>query len=158
MPIQTAVGGGAVARYYMEKQHIIPGSPATRIRFYRDTKEPLKTVTCSRPSGKGFHSHINSGRSVEDGAEEIYGNRISAWCIKYIVRWGRSRPARFEEGKCRSINRSSPSRYRRIGRGEYQSQKRCEPKRLMLVLPITITLISSFLHYVSFPAKGVAIM
>jgi cobalt-zinc-cadmium resistance protein CzcA len=83
---------------------------------------------------------------VEDGAEEIYREQNQRYvAIKYSVR-GRDLGSTVEEA-IDKVNKQVklPPGYHIDWAGEYQSQKRAN-KRLMLVLPITITLIFIILY------------
>jgi heavy metal efflux system protein len=142
--IQTAVGGGAVsqvlqgeARYDLVARYQKP---------YRDTKEAIEDIRLLAPSGERVSLAQLTQVKVEDGAEEIYREQNQRYvAIKYSVR-GRDLGSTVEEAIA-TVNRQVklPTGYRIDWAGEYQSQKRAN-KRLMLVLPITITLIYIILY------------
>jgi heavy metal efflux system protein len=142
--IQTAVGGGAVsqvlqgeARYDLVARYQKP---------YRDTKEAIEDIRLLAPSGERVSLAQLTQVKVEDGAEEIYREQNQRYvAIKYSVR-GRDLGSTVEEAIAK-VNRGVklPTGYRIDWAGEYQSQKRAN-KRLMLVLPITITLIYIILY------------
>ena len=142
--IQTAVGGGAVsqvlqgeARYDLVVRYQKP---------YRDTREAIEDIRLLSPSGERISLAQLTQAKVEDGAEEIYRESNQRYvAIKYSVR-GRDLGSTVEESIAK-VNRQVklPPGYRIDWAGEYQSQKRAN-KRLMLVLPITITLIFIILY------------
>jgi cobalt-zinc-cadmium resistance protein CzcA len=142
--IQTAVGGGAVsqvlqgeARYDVVVRYQKP---------YRDTREAIEDIRLLSPSGERVSLAQLTQVKVEDGAEEIYREQNQRYvAIKYSVR-GRDLGSTVEEAIAR-VNKEVqlPPGYHIDWAGEYQSQKRAN-KRLMLVLPITITLIFIILY------------
>jgi heavy metal efflux system protein len=142
--IQTAVGGGAVsqvlqgeARYDLVARYQKP---------YRDTREAIEDIHLLSPSGERVPLSQLTQAKVEDGAEEIYREQNQRYvAIKYSVR-GRDLGSTVEEAIAK-VNQQVkfPPGYRIDWAGEYQSQKRAN-KRLMLVLPITITLIFIILY------------
>jgi cobalt-zinc-cadmium resistance protein CzcA len=142
--IQTAVGGGAVsqvlqgeARYDLVVRYEKP---------YRDTKEAIEDIRLLAPSGERVSLAQVTQAKTEDGAEEIYREQNQRYvAIKYSVR-GRDLGSTVEES-IDKVNRQVklPPGYHIDWAGEYQSQKRAN-KRLMLVLPITITLIYVILY------------
>jgi cobalt-zinc-cadmium resistance protein CzcA len=142
--IQTAVGGGAVsqvlqgeARYDLVARYQKP---------YRDTREAIEDIHLLSPSGERVPLSQLTQAKVEDGAEEIYREQNQRYvAIKYSVR-GRDLGSTVEEAIA-TVNQQVkfPPGYRIDWAGEYQSQKRAN-KRLMLVLPITITLIFIILY------------
>ena len=142
--IQTAVGGGAVsqvlqgeARYDLVARYQKP---------YRDTREAIEDIHLISPSGERVPLSQLTQAKVEDGAEEIYREQNQRYvAIKYSVR-GRDLGSTVEEAIAK-VNQQVklPPGYRIDWAGEYQSQKRAN-KRLMLVLPITITLIFIILY------------
>ena len=142
--IQTAVGGGAVsqvlqgeARYDLVARYQKP---------YRDTREAIEDIHLISPSGERVPLSQLTQVKVEDGAEEIYREQNQRYvAIKYSVR-GRDLGSTVEEAIAK-VNQQVklPPGYRIDWAGEYQSQKRAN-KRLMLVLPITITLIFIILY------------
>ena len=142
--IQTAVGGGAVsqvlqgeARYDVVVRYQKP---------YRDTREAIEDIRLLSPSGERVSLAQLTQVKVEDGAEEIYREQNQRYvAIKYSVR-GRDLGSTVEEAIAK-VNQQVklPPGYHTDWAGEYQSQKRAN-KRLMLVLPITITLIFIILY------------
>ncbi len=142
--IQTAVGGGAVsqvlqgeARYDLVVRYQKP---------YRDTKEAIEDIRLLSPSGERVSLAQVTQAKTEDGAEEIYREQNQRYvAIKYSVR-GRDLGSTVEESIAK-VNQQVklPPGYHIDWAGEYQSQKRAN-KRLMLVLPITITLIYVILY------------
>jgi cobalt-zinc-cadmium resistance protein CzcA len=142
--VQTAVGGGAFsqvlqgeARYDLVARYQKP---------YRDTKEAIEDIRLLAPSGERVSLAQLTQVKVEDGAEEIYREQNQRYvAIKYSVR-GRDLGSTVEEA-IDKVNKQVklPTGYRIDWAGEYQSQKRAN-KRLMLVLPITITLIYIILY------------
>src|SRR5271155_4990451 len=142
--IQTAVGGGAVsqvlrgeARYDLVVRYQKP---------YRDTREAIEDIRLLSPSGERVSLAQLTQAKVEDGAEEIYRESNQRYvAIKYSVR-GRDLGSTVEESIAKVDRQVKlPTGYRIDWAGEYQSQKRAN-KRLMLVLPITITLIYIILY------------
>jgi cobalt-zinc-cadmium resistance protein CzcA len=142
--IQTAVGGGAVsqvlqgeARYDLVARYQKP---------YRDTREAIEDIHLLSPSGERVALSQLTQAKVEDGAEEIYREQNQRYvAIKYSVR-GRDLGSTVEEAIAKVNSQVKfPPGYRVDWAGEYQSQKRAN-KRLMLVLPITITLIYIILY------------
>ncbi|MDX6458192.1 MAG: heavy metal efflux system protein [Acidobacteriaceae bacterium] len=142
--IQTAVGGGAVsqvlqgeARYDLVARYQKP---------YRDTREAIEDIHLLSPSGERVALSQLTQAKVEDGAEEIYREQNQRYvAIKYSVR-GRDLGSTVEEAIAKvNAQVKFPPGYRVDWAGEYQSQKRAN-KRLMLVLPITITLIYIILY------------
>jgi heavy metal efflux system protein len=142
--IQTSVGGGAVsqvlqgeARYDLVVRYQKP---------YRDTREAIEDIRLLSPSGERVSLAQLTQAKVEDGAEEIYREQNQRYvAIKYSVR-GRDLGSTVEESIAK-VNKEVklPPGYHLDWAGEYQSQKRAN-KRLMLVLPITITLIFIILY------------
>ena len=142
--IQTAVGGGAVsqvlqgeARYDLVVRYQKP---------YRDTREAIEDIHLVSPSGERVPLSQLTQAKVQDGAEEIYREQNQRYvAIKYSVR-GRDLGSTVGEAIAK-VNQQVKFRpgYRIDWAGEYQSQKRAN-KRLMLVLPITITLIYIILY------------
>jgi heavy metal efflux system protein len=142
--IQTAVGGGAVsqvlqgeARYDLVVRYQKP---------YRDTREAIEDIRLLSPSGERVSLAQLTQVKTEDGAEEIYREQNQRYvAIKYSVR-GRDLGSTVEESIAK-VNQQVklPPGYHIDWAGEYQSQKRAN-KRLMLVLPITITLIFIILY------------
>lgn len=142
--IQTAVGGGAVsqvlrgeARYDLVVRYQQP---------YRNTKEAIENIRLLAPSGERVSLAQLTKVATTDGAEEIYresGQRYIA--IKYSVR-GRDLGSTVEEA-IDKVNKQVklPPGYHIDWAGEYASQKRAD-KRLLVVLPITILLISIILY------------
>jgi cobalt-zinc-cadmium resistance protein CzcA len=149
--IQTAVGGGAVsqvlqgeARYDLVVRYQKP---------YRDTREAIEDIRLLSPSGERVSLAQLTQVKTEDGAEEIYREQNQRYvAIKYSVR-GRDLGSTVEEAIAK-VNRDVklPPGYHIDWAGEYQSQKRAN-KRLMLVLPITITLIYVILYTMFRSAK-----
>ena len=149
--IQTAVGGGAVsqvlqgeARYDLVVRYQKP---------YRDTREAIEDIRLLAPSGERVSLAQVTQAKTEDGAEEIYRESNQRYvAIKYSVR-GRDLGSTVEESIAK-VNREVklPPGYHIDWAGEYQSQKRAN-KRLMLVLPITITLIYVILYTMFRSAK-----
>jgi cobalt-zinc-cadmium resistance protein CzcA len=142
--IQTAVGGGAVsqvlqgeARYDVVVRYQKP---------YRDTREAIEDIRLLSPSGERVSLAQLTQVKVEDGAEEIYREQNQRYvAIKYSVR-GRDLGSTVEEAIAKVNEQVKlPPGYHIDWAGEYQSQKRAN-KRLMLVLPITITLIFIILY------------
>jgi cobalt-zinc-cadmium resistance protein CzcA len=142
--IQTAVGGGAVsqvlqgeARYDVVVRYQKP---------YRDTREAIEDIRLLSPSGERVSLAQLTQVKVEDGAEEIYREQNQRYvAIKYSVR-GRDLGSTVEEAIAKVDQQVKlPPGYHIDWAGEYQSQKRAN-KRLMLVLPITITLIFIILY------------
>ena len=149
--IQTAVGGGAVsqvlqgeARYDLVVRYQKP---------YRDTQEAIEDIRLLAPSGERVSLAQLTQVKVEDGAEEIYREANQRYvAIKYSVR-GRDLGSTVEEAIAKvNAQVKLPPGYHLDWAGEYQSQKRAN-KRLMLVLPITITLIFIILYTMFRSAK-----
>jgi heavy metal efflux system protein len=149
--IQTAVGGGTVsqvlqgeARYDLVVRYQQP---------YRNTREAIENIRLLAPSGERVSLAQVTQAKTEDGAEEIYREQNQRYvAIKYSVR-GRDLGSTVEESIAK-VNRmvKLPPGYHIDWAGEYQSQKRAN-KRLMLVLPITITLIYVILYTMFRSAK-----
>jgi cobalt-zinc-cadmium resistance protein CzcA len=149
--IQTAVGGGAVsqvlqgeARYDLVVRYQKP---------YRDTREAIEDIRLLAPSGERVSLAQLTQVKTEDGAEEIYREQNQRYvAIKYSVR-GRDLGSTVEESIAKVNSEVKlPPGYHIDWAGEYQSQKRAN-KRLMLVLPITITLIYVILYTMFRSAK-----
>ena len=149
--IQTAVGGGSVsqvlqgeARYDLVVRYQKP---------YRDTQEAIEDIRLLSPSGERVSLAQLTQTRVEDGAEEIYREANQRYvAIKYSVR-GRDLGSTVEEAIARvGAQVKLPPGYHLDWAGEYQSQKRAN-KRLMLVLPITITIIFIILYTMFRSAK-----
>jgi cobalt-zinc-cadmium resistance protein CzcA len=142
--IQTAVGGGAVSQVLQgEARYDLVGRYQ---KPYRDTKEAIEDIRLLAPSGERVALAQLTQVKVEDGAEEIYREQNQRYvAIKYSVR-GRDLGSTVEEAIAKVGQQVKlPTGYRIDWAGEYQSQKRAN-KRLMLVLPITITLIYIILY------------
>jgi len=149
--IQTAVGGGAVsqvlqgeARYDVVVRYQKP---------YRDTQQAIEDIRLLSPSGERVSLAQLTQAKVEDGAEEIYREANQRYiAIKYSVR-GRDLGSTVEEAIAKvNAQVKLPPGYHLDWAGEYQSQKRAD-KRLMLVLPITITIIFIILYTMFRSAK-----
>ena len=149
--IQTAVGGGAVsqvlqgeARYDLVVRYQKP---------YRDTQQAIEDIRLLSPSGERVSLAQLTQVKVEDGAEEIYREANQRYiAIKYSVR-GRDLGSTVEEAIAKvNAQVKLPPGYHLDWAGEYQSQKRAD-KRLMLVLPITITIIFIILYTMFRSAK-----
>jgi cobalt-zinc-cadmium resistance protein CzcA len=149
--IQTAVGGGAVsqvlqgeARYDLVVRYQKP---------YRDTQQAIEDIRLLSPSGERVSLAQLTQVKVEDGAEEIYREANQRYiAIKYSVR-GRDLGSTVEEAIAKvDAQVKLPPGYHLDWAGEYQSQKRAD-KRLMLVLPITITIIFIILYTMFRSAK-----
>jgi cobalt-zinc-cadmium resistance protein CzcA len=149
--IQTAVGGGAVsqllqgeARYDVVVRYQKP---------YRDTREAIEDIRLLAPSGERVSLAQLTQVKVVDGAEEIYREANQRYvAIKYSVR-GRDLGSTVEEAIAKvNAQVKLPPGYHLDWAGEYQSQKRAD-KRLMLVLPITITIIFIILYTMFRSAK-----
>jgi heavy metal efflux system protein len=149
--IQTAVGGGAVsqvlqgeARYDLVVRYQKP---------YRDTQQAIEDIRLLAPSGERVSLAQLTQAKVEDGAEEIYREANQRYiAIKYSVR-GRDLGSTVEETIAKvDAQVKLPPGYHLDWAGEYQSQKRAN-KRLMLVLPITITIIFIILYTMFRSAK-----
>jgi cobalt-zinc-cadmium resistance protein CzcA len=154
--IQTAVGGGAVsqvlqgeARYDVVVRYQKP---------YRDTQQAINDVRLLSPSGERVSLAQLTKVQVEDGAEEIYREANQRYvAIKYSVR-GRDLGSTVEEAIAKvNAQVKLPPGYHLDWAGEYQSQKRAD-KRLMLVLPITITIIFIILYTMFRSAKWAALI
>ncbi len=142
--IQTAVGGGGVsqvlrgeARYDLVVRYQKP---------YRDTQEAINDIRLLSPSGERVSLAQLTQVKVEDGAEEVYREANQRYvAIKYSVR-GRDLGSTVEEAIAKVDKQVKlPPGYRIDWAGEYQSQERAN-KRLMLVLPITLTIIFVILY------------
>ena len=149
--IQTAVGGGAVsqvlrgeARYDLVVRYQKP---------YRDTKQAIEDIRLLAPSGERVSLAQLTDVKTEEGAEEIYREANQRYiAIKYSVR-GRDLGSTVEEAIAKvNAQVKFPPGYHLDWAGEYQSQKRAD-KRLMLVLPITITIIFIILYTMFRSAK-----
>jgi cobalt-zinc-cadmium resistance protein CzcA len=149
--IQTAVGGGAVsqvlrgeARYDLVVRYQKP---------YRDTKQAIEDIRLLAPSGERVSLAQLTDVKTEEGAEEIYREANQRYiAIKYSVR-GRDLGSTVEEAIAKvNAQVKLPPGYHLDWAGEYQSQKRAD-KRLMLVLPITITIIFIILYTMFRSAK-----
>ena len=142
--IESAVGGNAVtqvlegeARYDVTVRY----SPS-----YRASPDQIENIRLVSPSGERVAlSQITTVRT-EDGAEDVTrenGQRYVA--IKYSVR-DRDLGSTVEEAISKvSKQVPLPPGYKIDWAGEYESQKRSS-RRLMIVLPITLTLIFLILY------------
>jgi cobalt-zinc-cadmium resistance protein CzcA len=142
--IQTAVGGGTVSEVLQGEAHY-----DLVVRYqkpYRDTQSAIEDIRLLAPSGERVSLAQLTQVKVEDGAEEIYRESNQRYvAIKYSVR-GRDLGSTVEEAIAKvNAQVKLPPGYHLDWAGEYQSQKRAN-KRLMLVLPITITLIFVILY------------
>jgi cobalt-zinc-cadmium resistance protein CzcA len=142
--IQTAVGGGNVSEVLQGEAHY-----DLVVRYqkpYRDTQSAIEDIRLLAPSGERVSLAQLTQVKVEDGAEEIYREANQRYvAIKYSVR-GRDLGSTVEEAIAKvNAQVKLPPGYHLDWAGEYQSQKRAN-KRLMLVLPITITLIFIILY------------
>jgi cobalt-zinc-cadmium resistance protein CzcA len=142
--IQTAVGGGTVSEVLQGEAHY-----DLVVRYqkpYRDTQEAIEDIRLLSPSGERVSLAQLTQVKTEDGAEEIYREANQRYvAIKYSVR-GRDLGSTVEEAIAKvNAQVKLPPGYHLDWAGEYQSQKRAN-KRLMLVLPITITLIFIILY------------
>src|ERR1700678_327663 len=149
--IPTAVGGGTVSQVLQGEAHY-----DLVVRYqkpYRDTQEAIEDIRLLSPSGERVSLAQLTQVKVEDGAEEIYREANQRYvAIKYSVR-GRDLGSTVEEAIAK-VNKEVklPPGYHLDWAGEYQSQKRADA-RLMLVLPITITIIFIILYTMFRSAK-----
>jgi heavy metal efflux system protein len=113
---------------------------------YRDTKEAIEKIRLLSPSGERVSLAQLTKVREADGGSEIYREANSRYvAVKYSVR-GRDLGSTVEEA-IKKVNASVklPPGYTLDWAGEYESQKRSQ-RRLLLVLPLTILLISIILY------------
>jgi heavy metal efflux system protein len=142
--IQTAVGANTLTQVQQGEARF-----DVTLRYqkqYRDTREAIQNVRLLSPSGERVSLDQLTQISTDDGAEEIYregGQRYIA--IKYSVR-GRDLGSTVEEA-IRKVSRNVPlaAGYHTEWAGEYESQQRAD-KRMALVIPITVLVISLILY------------
>jgi len=142
--IQTAVGGNAITQVLQGEQRY--DLVARYLPAYRNTKEAIENIRLLAPTGERVSLAQLSKVETLDGASEIYREANSRYvAIKYSVR-GRDLGSTVEEA-IRKINSQVklPSGYHIDWAGEYESQKRSQP-RLMIVLPITLMVIFMILY------------
>jgi heavy metal efflux system protein len=113
---------------------------------YRDTREAIEKIRLLAPSGERVSLAQLTKAKVSDGGSEIYREANSRYiAVKYSVR-GRDLGSTVEEAiKKVSAAVKLPPGYTIDWAGEYESQKRSE-RRLLIVLPVTITLIFIILY------------
>ncbi len=154
--IQTAVGGNAISQVLKGEQRY--DLVMRYLPQYRNTKEAIESIRLVAPSGERVALAQVCKVQVADGASEIYREGNSRYvAIKYSVR-GRDLGSTVEEA-IRAVGKQVklPEGYRIDWAGEYASQQRSQ-KRLMIVLPITILVISIILYSMFHSFKWASLM
>jgi cobalt-zinc-cadmium resistance protein CzcA len=142
--IQTAVGGNALTQVLIGEQRY--DLVLRYLPQYRDTKEAIEKIRLLAPTGERVSLAQLTKVRETDGGSEIYREGNSRYiAVKYSVR-GRDLGSTVEEA-IRKVNAAVklPTGYTIDFAGEYESQKRSQ-RRLEIVLPITILLISIILY------------
>jgi cobalt-zinc-cadmium resistance protein CzcA len=142
--IQTAVGGNALTQVLIGEQRY--DLVLRYLRDYRDTREAIEKVRLLAPTGERVSLAQLAKIGVTDGGSEIYREANSRYiAVKYSVR-GRDLVSTVQEA-IRKVSAAVklPIGYTIDWAGEYESQQRSQ-RRLAIVLPITILLISIILY------------
>ncbi len=142
--IQTAVGGNALSQVLVGEQRY--DLVVRYLPQYRDTKEAIEKILLATPSGERVSLAQLTKVNEVDGGSEIYREENSRYvAVKFSVR-GRDLGSTVTEA-IKKVNASVklPTGYTIDWAGEYESQKRSQ-RRLLLVLPFTILLISIILY------------
>ena len=142
--IRTAVGGNALSPIFIGEQRY--DLVLRYLPQYRDTKEAIERIRLLAPSGERVSLAQLTKVKVSDGGSEIYREANSRYiAVKYSVR-GRDLGGTVEEA-IRKVNAAvkMPTGYTIDWAGEYESQQRSQ-RRLTIVLPITILLITIILY------------
>jgi cobalt-zinc-cadmium resistance protein CzcA len=142
--IQTAVGGNAVNQVLIGEQRY-----DLAVRYlprYRDTREAIERIRLLAPTGERVSLAQLTKIRETDGGSEIYREANSRYiAVKYSVR-GRDLGSTVQEAIRKvSAGVKLPPGYTIDWAGEYESQQRSQ-RRLAIVLPITIVLISIILY------------
>jgi len=142
--IQTAVGGNALTQVLIGEQRY--DLVLRYLPEYRETREAIEKIRLLAPSGERVSLAQLTKVNVSDGGSEIYREANSRYiAVKYSVR-GRDLGSTVEEAiKKVTAAVKLPPGYIIDWTGEYESQKRSQ-RRLAIVLPITILLISVILY------------
>jgi len=142
--IQTAVGGNALSQVLIGEQRY--DLVLRYLPQYRDTKEAIEKIRLLAPTGERVSLAQLTKVKVSDRGSEIYREANSRYiAVKYSVR-GRDLGSTVQEA-IRKVNAAVklPVGYTIDWAGEYESQQRSQ-RRLAVVLPITILLISIILY------------
>jgi len=142
--IQTAVGGNALTQVLTGEQRY--DLVLRYLPQYRDTKEAIEKIRLLAPTGERVSLAQLTKVKISDGGSEIYREGNSRYiAVKYSVR-GRDLGSTVEEA-IQKVNAAVklPIGYTIDWAGEYESQQRSQ-RRLAIVLPITILLISIILY------------
>ncbi len=142
--IETAVGGKAVSQVLQGEQRY-----DLVVRYeapFRNNQEAIENIRLVSPSGERVALSQISKVQVLDGASEIYREGNSRYvAIKYSVPV-RDLGSTVEEAMSKVNSQVKlPAGYHIDWAGEYESAKRSS-KRLMIVLPITILVITMILY------------
>ena len=142
--VQTAVGGNALTQVLQGEQRY--DLVVRYLPQYRTTREAIENIRLLSPSGERVSLAQLCTITEHEGASEIYreGNQRYV-AIKYSVR-GRDLGGAVEEAiKKVSAQVQLPRGYHIDWEGEYESEKRAE-RRLMIIVPLTVLLISIILY------------
>jgi cobalt-zinc-cadmium resistance protein CzcA len=142
--IQTAVGGNTLSQVLIGEQKY--DLVLRYLPEFRDTREAIEKIRLLSPTGERVSLAQLTKVTVSDGGSEIYREANSRYvAVKYSVR-GRDLGSTVEEAiKKVEAGAKLPPGYTIDWAGEYESQKRAQ-RRLMLVLPLTILVISIILY------------
>jgi heavy metal efflux system protein len=142
--IQTAVGGNTLSQVLIGEQKY--DLVLRYLPEFRDTREAIEKIRLLAPTGERVSLAQLTKVTVSDGGSEIYREANSRYvAVKYSVR-GRDLGSTVEEAiKKVEAGAKLPPGYTIDWAGEYESQKRAQ-RRLMLVLPLTILVISIILY------------
>ncbi len=142
--IQTAVGGNALTQVLQGEQRY--DLVVRYLPQYRTTREAIESIRLMSPSGERVSLAQLCKIMERDGGSEIYreGNQRYI-AIKYSVR-GRDLGGAVEEAIEKvKAQVQLPRGYHIDWEGEYESEKRAE-RRLLIIVPLTILLISIILY------------
>ena len=142
--VETAVGGKAVSQILIGDQRY-----DLTVRYqepYRKTVDDIANIRILSPSGERVSLGQLCQIKLEDGASTIYREGNSRYiAIKYSVR-GRDLGSTVEQAIQQVKEKVQlPEGYHLDWTGEYESQQRAN-KRLAIVVPITLLLISLILY------------
>lgn len=142
--IQTAVGGNALTQVLQGEQRY--DLVVRYLSQYRTTKEAIENIRLLSPTGERVSLAQLCTITEREGASEIYREANQRYiAIKYSVR-GRDLGGAVEEAIDKVNTQVKLARgYHIDWEGEYESEKRAE-RRLLIIVPLTILLISIILY------------
>jgi len=142
--IQTAIGGNALTQVLQGEAHY--DLVMRYLPQYRNTKEAIEDIRLLSPTGERVSLAQLCKIATKDGASEVYREGNERYiAVKYSVR-DRDLGSAVEEAISKvSKEVQLPRGYHLAWEGEYQSAVRAR-KRLSIIVPLTILLISMILY------------